>query len=423
MAHKALICGLMAGTLALSLISPASAATSDETALAANYLREQGIMVGDSNGKMNLESGLTRAQLAVVLARLNGASELVQAEKPYYTSQCQFPDVPEWAKLYVGYCYTNGLMVGYDTGEFGANDGVTPSAACTVVLCYADFPDTEWNYSTACQTALSAGLTTTEATSKAEVTRGDLAVMLYRSLGSPASDSAKTEAGNEVSVGSYKGNTLSSGERSLLMIGTDAGTEFKVSSSAPSILALEQVSGNWVAVAKAPGTATVTITTVDGRQGILTITVTSSGATSEYPSVSPEDLQANMEIREEIISLVNGVRRENGVSELTVNQALMNAAQECASRRYTWHHTKEECESALAYGYPYGFGGNLTVFTGASEKSVAKTAVENWVNSLDHFQSMIDPSGDCLGVGVERYDGVTYCYLFVGMPDTHNPYE
>lgn len=28
MAHKALICGLMAGTLALSLISPASAATS-----------------------------------------------------------------------------------------------------------------------------------------------------------------------------------------------------------------------------------------------------------------------------------------------------------------------------------------------------------------------------------------------------------
>ena len=224
-------------------------------------------------------------------------------------------------------------------------------------------------------------------------------------------------------MGSYKGNTLSSGERSLLMIGTNAGTGFKVSSSAPSILALEQVSGNWVAVAKAPGTATVTITTVDGRQGTLTITVTSSGATSEYPSVSPEDLQANMEIREEIISLVNGVRRENGVSELTVNQSLMNAAQECASRRYTWHHTKEECEFALAYGYPYGFGGNLTVFTGASEKSAAKTAVENWVNSPDHFQSMIDPSGDCLGVGVERYDGVTYCYLFVGMPDTHNPYE
>lgn len=421
---KKVLSAALCVVLTLSLSIPALAAEPvSEVETAADYLFQHGIMLGDQNGEMQLESGLTRAQLATVLTRLTGDLEHIQTELTYYTSQCKFPDVPEWARPYVGYCYVNGLMVGYDTGEFGADDGVTPSAACTVVLRYADFPDTEWNYSTACQTALSAGLTTTEATSKAEVTRGDLAVMLYRSLGSPASDSAKTEAGNGVSVSSYKGNTLSSGERSLLMIGTDAGTEFKVSSSAPSILALEQVSGNWVAVAKAPGTATVTITTVDGRQGILTITVTSSGATSEYPSVSPEDLQANMEIREEIISLVNGVRRENGVSELTVNQALMNAAQECASRRYTWHHTKEECESALAYGYPYGFGGNLTVFTGASEKSVAKTAVENWVNSLDHFQSMIDPSGDCLGVGVERYDGVTYCYLFVGMPDTHNPYE
>lgn len=423
MAHKALIFGLMAGTLAFSLVSPASAVTSEEAVLAANYLREQGIMIGDSNGKMNLESGLTRAQLAVVLTRLNGASELVQAEKLYYTSQCQFPDVPEWAKLYVGYCYTNGLMVGYDTGEFGANDGVTPSAACTVVLRYADLPDTEWNYSTACQTALSAGLTTAAATSKAEVTRGDLAVMLYRSLGNPASSSVETEAGNEVSVGSYKGNTLSAGERSLLMIGTDAGAEFKVSSSAPSILALEQVSGNWVAVAKAPGTATVTITTADGRQGTLMITVTSSEATSEHPSVSPENLQANMEIREEIISLVNEVRRENGVSELAPNQALMNAAQECASRRYTWHHNKEECLSVIYYGYPNGFGGNLTVFTGASEKDAARIAVDNWVASSGHFQTMIDPDGDCVGVGVERYEGITYCYLFIGVPGTHNPYE
>lgn len=36
------------------------------------------------------------------------------------------------------------------------------------------------------------------------------------------------------------------------MIGTDAGTEFKVSSSAPSILALEQVSGNWVGSGESP---------------------------------------------------------------------------------------------------------------------------------------------------------------------------
>lgn len=129
-----------------------------------------------------------------------------------------------------------------------------------------------------------------------------------------------------------------------------------------------------------------------------------------------------MEIREEIIALVNDIRRENGVPELVVNQSLMNAAQASASQRYTWHHAKEECGFALAYGYPHGFGSNLTVFTGASETNAAQKAVNNWVNSEGHFQTMIDARGDCMGVGVARYDGITYCYLFIGTPGTLNAY-
>lgn len=132
---------------------------------------------------MNLASGLTRAQLAAVLTRLNGNQEHVQAEQEFYISQCKFLDVPAWARLYVGYCYFNSLMVGYDTGGFGADDGVTPAAACTVVLRYMDLPDIQWDYNTACQTALDQGLTTAEAVAKTEITRGDLAIMLYRALG------------------------------------------------------------------------------------------------------------------------------------------------------------------------------------------------------------------------------------------------
>ena len=152
-------------------------------------------MVGDQNGEMNLSSGLTRAQLAVVLTRLSGNPEHVLAEEEFYISQCKFPDVPDWARLYVGYCYFNGLMVGYDTGAFGADDGVTPAAACTVILRYMDLPDVEWDYSTACQTALDQGLTTGEAIGKGEITRGDLAVMLYRALGDAGfEDSTFTES-------------------------------------------------------------------------------------------------------------------------------------------------------------------------------------------------------------------------------------
>ena len=160
-----------------------SAAGNSEQETAAAYLREQGIMVGGGNGEMNLDSGLTRAQLATVLTRLHGNPEHVQADQAFYTGQCNFQDVPEWARLYVGYCYANGLMVGYDTGAFGADDGVAPAAACTVVLRCLDLPEVEWEYSTACQTALDLGLTTAEAVEKSEITRGDLAVMLYRALG------------------------------------------------------------------------------------------------------------------------------------------------------------------------------------------------------------------------------------------------
>lgn len=419
---KKILSAALCVVLALSLSIPVLAAEAgSEVETAADYLFQHGIMLGDENGEMQLESGLTRAQLATVLARLAGDLEHIQTDLTYYTGQCKFSDVPEWAKPYVGYCYTNGLMLGYDTGAFGADDSVTPAAACTVVLRYMELPDVDWDYSTACQTALNLGLTTAETVKKTEVTRGDLAVLLYRALAAPEQEAPAAENEDAVRIGSYKGSSLPAGERSSLII-NNAGTGYTVVSSDPAVLDVEQVSGNWVAVAKAAGTATITVTTAGGEKGALTITVT--GSITPEPSISyPVDLDANMEIRKEIIALVNEVRVENGVPELAVNQSLMNAAQECAARRYTWHHTKEECEFALTYGYPHGFGGNLTVFTGASEKSAAKTAVDNWVNSPDHFQSMIDPTGDCLGVGVERYDGVTYCYLFVGMPGTHNPYE
>ena len=51
----------------------------------------------------------------------------------------------------------------------------------------------------------------------------------------------------------------------------------------------------------------------------------------------------------------------------------MSAAQTISDKKYTWHHTKEECEVALACGYPYGFGVNLTVFTGVPRRTPLNT--------------------------------------------------
>ena len=223
-----------------------------------------------------------------------------------------------------------------------------------------------------------------------------------------------------VRVSSYKGSALEMGERSGLIIGP-SGTDYTVISSNPDTVAVEQVLTFWVAVAKAEGTAEITASNSAGKHGSVTLTVGPASAASEPPASGDSvGLTDNMEIRQEMIRLINQTRKDNGVSELSVNDALMNAAQACSNRRYTWHHAPAESQAAVNAGYPYGFGSNLTVFTGTAD--AAQRAVDNWINSPGHFQTMVDPRCDCIGVGVTQYDGITYCYMFVGIPNSVNFY-
>lgn len=141
-----------------------------------------------------------------------------------------------------------------------------------------------------------------------------------------------------------------------------------------------------------------------------------------YTGKAPEPLSTLEQVRQDITTLVNKVRRENGLSNLAVDQRLMDAAQVCTDRKYTWHHTQEECEAVADAGYPYGFRSNLTVLTGAAISDIPERAVENWVGSPGHLQAMLDPDADSLGVGVTVEQGVTYCYLLLGDPTTNNPY-
>ena len=128
------------------------------------------------------------------------------------------------------------------------------------------------------------------------------------------------------------------------------------------------------------------------------------------------------EIRQEMIQRINEVRRENGASALTVNQSLMDASQECSSKLYTSHKNLVECKTALACGYPHGFGANLAVLIGTGMNRIAENAVTNWVNSPGHLETMIDADCDTLGVGVTIDNGRAFCYMMVGNPNAYNPY-
>ena len=130
----------------------------------------------------------------------------------------------------------------------------------------------------------------------------------------------------------------------------------------------------------------------------------------------------DMEIREEMILCINEVRRKYDVPELTVDQALMDAAQECSACLYTHHNNRVECETVAASGYSHGFGSNLTVFTVTDPEKIPQKAVANWENSPGHLATMIDPNGDAVGVGVTIDHGKAFCYMFVGNPTAHNPY-
>ena len=225
-----------------------------------------------------------------------------------------------------------------------------------------------------------------------------------------------------IRVGSYKGSTLEVGERSGLIIGP-SGTDYTVTSSDPDTVAVEQVLTFWVAVAKAEGTAEIAVSNSAGECGSMTLTVGSAASAAPEAPASGDsaNLTDNLEIRQEMIRLINQTRKANGVPELPVSEALMDAAQACSDRRYTWHHAPEESQAAVDAGYPYGFGSNLTVFTGTTD--AAQRAVDNWINSPGHFETMIDQRCDCIGVGVTQYDGITYCYMFVGIPNSVNFYS
>lgn len=145
---------------------------------------------------------------------------------------------------------------------------------------------------------------------------------------------------------------------------------------------------------------------------------------TEAAPVAPaaNDLSANMDIRLEIIRLVNQVRKEHGVSALPVNQSLMVAAQDYSTGMPSSHKTRLECETVLAYGYPHGFRCNLTVFTGTELDKAAEKAVANWVKSNGHFETMIDADADSIGVGVTTDGTKICCYMFAGDSDAYNPY-
>ena len=75
----------------------------------------------------------------------------------------------------------------------------------------------------------------------------------------------------------------------------------------------------------------------------------------------------------------------------------------------------------LPHRYPFALVDRVLDYE-PSASETAERAVENWRNSPGHFQTMINPDCDTIGVGISTDEGGTICFLFVGDPNAHNPY-
>ena len=186
------ICLILVILLLTSPIAASAAFAASETDAAAEYLVENGILAGDENGDLMLDKSLTRAELAVILTRLDfaqgdggladwqewGEARFSDPENRYNS----FTDLPDWALPYIEYCYQRSLMNGVGDNKFDPQGKVNPKMACTVMLRYCGISETDWDYSTSVDKAKSLGLAPSEGVDGDIILRGAMAAVIYRGM-------------------------------------------------------------------------------------------------------------------------------------------------------------------------------------------------------------------------------------------------
>jgi hypothetical protein len=116
-------------------------------ATGAQALYDNGFITGkdgaDLASKLDVNAQLTRAQLAALIAELNGAKEEAAAfEQP--ADFTDFATIAGWAKNYVSYAAVNGWMNGFTDGTFRANASVPAQQLVAVLMNALGYP-VVWN--------------------------------------------------------------------------------------------------------------------------------------------------------------------------------------------------------------------------------------------------------------------------------------
>jgi len=145
-------------------------------------LAEMELVLGDGEGNLMEDQALTRAQMMVVLARMNG----VEDEAAAFVLPSTFTDVDAdgYYGPYIAYGQMEGWTIGNGDGTFTPDAPLTADHAATFllrVLGYSSVDDFEWD--NAVEFAASLGIDVTAGIGdEGEILRGELFEMMYKTL-------------------------------------------------------------------------------------------------------------------------------------------------------------------------------------------------------------------------------------------------
>lgn len=163
-------------------------------------LKDISIFKGDSNG-FNLSGRLKRSEAATLIVRMLGDEATVVANKSAQTVTV-FADVKEddWFAPYVGYCYRNGIILGFPDGTFKPNDYISEKAFTQLILGVMNYKSgTDFTWETINRFAFDKKLVsdvsyTVSTDDNTNYTRGQSVTLMYKCLSQKKKNTDKSVA-------------------------------------------------------------------------------------------------------------------------------------------------------------------------------------------------------------------------------------
>ena len=402
---------------------------------AASWAQKNNILISTVSGSSQFlgDTPISRAEFCAMVYNYAGYKSVDRKT----ASAAPFSDVKGLSSellTAINWAYANGIVNGVDAKHFTPNDTLTRAQAAVMLYRYeAKFASggTETNPSTEIPTKPDG---TTKTYTGADVTaeyksKAVGALGSYFEVNVPVGQKAyfkvSDNSGKILGVNIKDCNGFYNHTTDIGFVGIDVDSSsvmvegYKAGTMVVSLFKSDETNGtlSTVVIRVGGSTCSVAITTPSGS---TTNPGSSSGNQSGEFDFNSVDFNANMDIRNEIIRLTNEVRKENGVSELSIDSAMMNAAQ-AAAEYYAmsgdgWNGHNVEMEDKCEE-WSGATRWSLTNLTGiSSSNNVASRAITNWKNSSGHFQSMIDSWNNVLGVGVAKdANGYYWCVQAFGI--------